>query len=54
MNITLSVDIYCSVQCKVIHTRSDLHVLWHPLNSKDYLTPVHDFKKISLAFSIEN
>ena len=33
---TFSVDIYDSGQCKVIHPTSDLHVFWHPRNSKKY------------------
>ena len=37
LTITLSVYIYDSGQCKVIHTSSDLHVFWHPRNSKSYM-----------------
>ena len=35
--ITLSIGIYESGQCKVIHTSSGLHVFWHPRNSKRYM-----------------
>ena len=35
--ITLSIDIYDRGQCKVIHPSSDLHVFWHPQNSKKYM-----------------
>ena len=51
---TLSVDIYGSGQCKVIHlssltyTSSDIHGI-----RKSICTPIHVFKKIYLAFSIE-
>ena len=34
---TLSVNIYDSGQCKVIHPSSDLHVFWHAQNSKKYM-----------------
>ena len=34
---TLSVDIYDSGQCKIIHQSSDLHVFWHPRNSKKHM-----------------
>ena len=37
LTITLSIDIFDSGQCKVIHTSSDLHVFWHPRNSKKYV-----------------
>ena len=37
LTITLSIDIYDSEQCKAIHPSSDLHVFWHPRNSKKYL-----------------
>ena len=37
LTITLSIDIYDSGQCKVIHPSSDLHVFWHPRNSKKYM-----------------
>ena len=37
LTITLSIDIYDSRQCKVIHPSSDLHVFWHPRNSKKYM-----------------
>ena len=37
LTITLSIYIYDSGQCKVIHTSSDLHVFWHPRNSKKYM-----------------
>ena len=34
LTINLSIDTYDSGQCKAIH---DLHILWHPRNSKNYL-----------------
>ena len=37
LTITRSIDIYDSGQCKVIHPSSDLHVFWHPRNSKKYM-----------------
>ena len=37
LTITLSIDIYDSGQCKVIHPSSHLHVFWHPRNSKKYM-----------------
>ena len=37
LTITLSIDIFDSGQCKVIHTSSDLHVFWHPRNSKKHM-----------------
>ena len=37
LTTTLSIDIYDSGQCKVIHPSSDLHVFWHPRNSKKYI-----------------
>ena len=37
LTITLSIDIYDSRQCKVIHPSSDLYVFWHPRNSKKYI-----------------
>ena len=37
LTITLSTDIHDSGQCKVIHPSSDLHVFWHPRNSKKYM-----------------
>ena len=37
LTITLSIDIYDSRQCKVIHPSSDLNVFWHPRNSKKYM-----------------
>ena len=37
LTITLSIDIYDSGQCKVIHPCSDLHIFWHPRNSKKYM-----------------
>ena len=37
LTITLSIDIYDSGQCKVIHPNSHLHVFWHPRNSKKYM-----------------
>ena len=37
LTITLSIAIYESGQCKVIHPSSDLHVFWHPRNSKKYM-----------------
>ena len=39
--ITLSIDIYDSGQCKIIHPSSDLHVFWHPRNSKKYMYTIH-------------
>ena len=47
LTTTLSIDIYDSGQCKVIHPSSDLHVIC-------ICTPIHVFKKIYLAFCIEN
>ena len=42
LTITLSIDIYDSGQCKVIHLSSDLNVFWHPRNSKnDMYTDSH-------------
>ena len=35
--ITLTIDLYDSGQCKVIHPSSDLHVFWYPQNSKKYM-----------------
>ena len=37
LTITLSIDFYGSGQCKVIHPSSNLHVFWHPRNSKKYM-----------------
>ena len=37
LTITLSIDIFDSGQCKVIHPSSDLHVFRHPRNSKKYM-----------------
>ena len=37
LTITLSINIYDSGQCNVIHSSSDLHVFWHPRNSKRYM-----------------
>ena len=37
LTITLSIAIYDSGQCKVIHPSSDLHVFWHPRDSKKYM-----------------
>ena len=37
LTVTLSIDIYDIGQCKVIHPSSDLHVFWHPRNSKKYI-----------------
>ena len=37
LTITLSIAIYDSGQCKVIHPSSDLHVFWHPRNWKKYM-----------------
>ena len=37
LTIILSIDIYGSGQCKVIHQSSDLHVFWYPRNSKKYM-----------------
>ena len=37
LTITLSIDIYDSGQCKAVHPSSDLHVFWHPRNSKKYM-----------------
>ena len=37
LTITLSIAIYDSGQCKVIHPSSDLQVFWHPRNSKKYM-----------------
>ena len=37
LTITLSIYIYDIGQCKVIHSSSDLHVFWHPRNSKKYM-----------------
>ena len=44
LTITLSIEIYDSAQCKVIQTSSDLHVLWHPRNSKKIY--VHQFTSL--------
>ena len=38
LTITLSIDIYDSGQCTVIHPSSDLHIFWHPRNSKSICT----------------
>ena len=55
LTITLSIDISNSGQCKVIHTSSDLHLFWHPPNSKNYLnTDSQLLRRYILAFSIEN
>ena len=44
LTITLSIDIYDSGQRKVIHLSSDLHVFWHPRNSKKVY--VHRFTSL--------
>ena len=54
LTITLSIDIYDSGQCKVIHPSSDLHSFNIHGIRKSICTPIHVFKKIHLAFSIEN
>ena len=54
LTITLSVDTYDSGQCSHspklrLETSSDIHEI-----GKSICTPIHVFKKIYLAFSIEN
>ena len=54
LTITLSNDIYDSEIYKVIHPSSDLHASGILGIRKMISTPIHEFKKIWLVFSIEN
>ena len=58
-NLTIApfIGIYDSKQYKVIHPSSDLHVIWHSKNLKNYLNTDSRLKEgmsVCLAFSIEN
>ena len=53
LTTTLSIDVYESGQCKVMHPSSDLY-FFEFRGCQRICTPIHIFKKIYLAFSFEN